>query len=133
MRGKNVGRRYDLKCRIKIELFLQDIETDALEPQESGMPLVHVKHIRLDTECGECFHSANPEHDLLTHPHFEIATVKLGSNQSVLGAVLGNIGIEQVDVYPSDAQFPKPGKNFSVQDRHCNAKVRITPTYLADW
>src|SRR5882762_1700780 len=122
MRRENIGCRDHLKCRIKIELLLQDLETDAFERQKRRVAFVHVKHIRLDAERGERFDSANPEHDLLTHSHLEVATVKLGSNQSVLGAVFGNIGIEQVDAYSSDAQFPKPGKNFALQNRHRDKK-----------
>src|SRR6266404_5606289 len=118
MRAKNVGGRDDLKCRIKIELFLHDIETDPLQREESRVALVHVKHVRLDTECAERFHAADPEHDLLTHPHLEIAAIKLGSDQSVFAAVFRNIGIEQVDVYPTHAQFPQPGENLPLQDWH---------------
>src|SRR5882724_865038 len=118
MRGKNVSRRYDLQRRVKIELLLNNIETDALKRHECRMPLVHVKNVRLDTERGECFDSANPKHDLLAHPHFQVAAIKLGSNQSVLRAVFRNIGVEEVHVYSSDAQFPKFGKNFPVQNRY---------------
>ena len=82
------------------------------------MPLVHVEHVRLDSERAERFHAADPEHDLLTHPHLEVAAIKLGSNQSILGSVFRNVGIEEVDVYPPHAQFPNPGKNFPVQNPH---------------
>ena len=34
MRSENVGRRYELKCRIKIELLLNNIESNALQRQE---------------------------------------------------------------------------------------------------
>src|SRR5437667_310448 len=96
------------------------------------MPLVHVKNLRLDTERGECFDAANSKHDFLAHSHLQVAAIKLGSNQSVLCAVFRNIGVEQVDCYPSDAQFPKPGKNFPVQNRHWDTKLGIAPPYLAD-
>src|SRR5438046_7626883 len=127
MRSENIGRRYDLKCRIKVELLLHDIQTNALERQERRMPFVHVKHVRLNSECSERFHSANPEHDLLTHAHLQVAAVKLGSNQSILGFVFRNIGVEEVDVYPSDAQFPNPGKNSPVLNLHRDNKLRLAP------
>src|SRR6266480_4174433 len=132
MRSENIGRRYDLKCRIKIELLFHDIETNALERQERRMPFVHVKHVRLNSERSERFHSANPEHDLLTHAHLKVAAVKLGSNQSILGFVFRNIGIEEVDVYPSDAQFPNPGKNVPVQNPHRDNKLRLAPANFSD-
>ena len=106
MRGENICRRDHLKRRVKIELLLHDIETDALQREERRMPLVHVEHVRLNAERGERFDAADPEHYLLAHPHFEVAAVKLGGDQSVLGAVFRNIGVEQINVYPPDAQFP---------------------------
>ena len=63
------------------------------------MPLVHMKHGRLNAERGQRFHAANPQHDFLAHPHLEVAAVKFGSNQSVLGAVFRNIAIEKVETY----------------------------------
>ena len=48
VRGENVGRRYDLERGIKIELLLDDIETNAFERQERRVPFVHVKHVRLE-------------------------------------------------------------------------------------
>src|SRR5437899_13002644 len=101
MRSENIGGRYDLKCRIKIELLFQDIETNALERQERRMPFVHVKHVRLNSERSERFHSSDPEHDLLTHAHLEVAAIKFGINQSILGFVFRNRGVGEVDVYPS--------------------------------
>src|SRR5438094_7198633 len=132
MRSENIGRRYDLKCRIKIELLFHDMETNALERQERRMPFVHVKHVRLNSERSERFHSANPEHDLLTHAHLQVAAVKLGSNQSILGFVFRNIGVEEVDVYPSDAQFPNPGKNFPAQNPHRDNEVRLAPANFSN-
>src|SRR5436190_5755251 len=132
MRSENIGRRYDLKCRIKIELLFHDIQTNALERQERRMPFVHVKHVRLNSEGSERFHSANPEHDLLTHAHLKIAAIKLGSNQSILGFVFRNIRVEEVDVYPSDAQFPNPGKNFAVQNPHRDNKLRLAPANFSN-
>src|SRR5439155_22232837 len=96
------------------------------------MSLVHVKNVRLDTERGECFDAANSKHDFLAHSHLQVAAIKLGSNQSVLCAVFRNIGVEQVDVYSSDAQFPNPCKNFLDQNRHRETKLVIDPRYLAD-
>src|SRR5919204_2445113 len=96
------------------------------------MSLVHVKHVRLDTQRAERFDATNPKHDLLAHAHFEVAAVKLGSNQSILGAIFRNISVEQVEVHPPDAQFPKSGENFAVQNLHRNKKLRIALPNLAD-
>ena len=82
------------------------------------MPLIHVKHVRLDSESSEHFHASNTQHDLLAHAHLEIAAVKLRGDAPVLRAVLRNIGVEQIDVHATDAQFPHPGENFPIQNWH---------------
>src|SRR6266436_3542166 len=97
------------------------------------MSFVHVKHVRLDSKRRECFHPANAEHDLLTHAHLKIAAVKLVGNQSVLGAVFRNIGVEEVDVYAADAQFPNPCKNIPVQNGNRDKKFRFAAADFSDW
>ena len=118
MRGKNIRGRDDLQRRIKVELPLDDIHTDPLQRQKRRVPFVHVKHVGLNSKRGERFDTAEAEHDFLAHPHLEVASVKLGGDQPVLRAVLRNIGVEKIDVYPADSQFPNPGENFPIQDRH---------------
>ena len=78
------------------------------------MPFVHVKHIRLDAERAQRFYAANAEDDLLAHPHFQIAAIKLGGNQPVLRAVFRSICIEQIQTHAANAQLPKLRKNFAV-------------------
>ena len=96
------------------------------------MAFVHVKHVRLDSERGERFDSADPEHDLLTHPHLEIASVKLSGDQSVFCAVLRDVGVEEIDVHAADAQFPNSGENFPIQNWHRNQKLCFAPADFAD-
>src|SRR5437879_11875194 len=96
------------------------------------MSFVHVKHVRLDSKRRECFHPANAEHDLLTHAHLKIAAVKLGGNQSVLGAVFRNIGVEEVDVYAADAQFPNPCENIPIQNGYRDKKFRFAAADFSD-
>src|SRR5438874_11583150 len=96
------------------------------------MPFVHVKHVRLDSNRRECFHPAYAEHDLLTPAHLKYAAVKLGGNQSVLGAVFRNIGVEQVDVYTADAQFPNPCKNIPVQNGNRDKKFCFAAADFSD-
>ena len=78
------------------------------------------------------FHAADAEHDLLAHPHLEVAAIKLSSNQSVLGAVFRDVGIEEIETYPANAQFPKSGKNFAIQNWHRNEQIRVAAMHFAD-
>jgi hypothetical protein len=48
--GEDVGCRYYLQSRVKIELLLDDVATDALQREERRVPFVHVKYGRLDAE-----------------------------------------------------------------------------------
>ena len=132
MRRENIGRRYDLQGRIKIEFLLDNIQTDPLQREEGRVSFVHVEHVRLDPERGERFHSSNTEHDFLTHAHLEVAAVKLRSDQSVFGAVFRNIAVEEIDVHPAYAQFPQPGKDFAIQNRHGNQNFGIPVAYLTN-
>src|SRR5216110_1367170 len=97
MCSEYVRRRYDLKRGIKIELPLDNVETNAFEREERRVPFVHVKYVRRDAQRGQRFDAADPEDDFLTHPHFEVATIKLGGDPPVLGTVFSNIGIEKIN------------------------------------
>src|SRR3954469_19840304 len=96
------------------------------------MSFVHVEHVRLNPERGESFHAADSEHDFLAHTHLEIAAVKLCGDASVLRVVLRNVRVEQIDVDATDAQFPNPGENFSIENRNRNEKLHFPPTSFAD-
>ena len=96
------------------------------------MPLIHVKHVWLDPQRGESFHAADPEHDFLAHAHLEITAVKLSGDSPVLDAVLRNVSVEQIDVHPPNAQFPNPGENFSIENRHRNEKFHFASASFTD-
>ena len=112
--GENVGRSCHLQRGIKIQLPLDHIETNAFEREEGRVPLVHVKHFCFDAERAQRFDPANPEHDLLPHPHFEIASIKLRGDQSVLGIVFRSVGIEKIKADAAHLQLPNLGENFAI-------------------
>src|ERR671919_2576822 len=95
------------------------------------MPFIHVKDIRLDAERVKRFHSADPEHDFLAHRHFEVAAIKLGGQQSVLGAVFRRVCIEKVNADPTHTQLPNLGENFATQHRHRNEQGHVATTDFA--
>src|SRR3954468_19259953 len=95
------------------------------------MSFVHVEHVGLDAERGESFYAADAKHDFLTHPHLEIAAIKLRGDAPVLRVVLRNVGVEEIDVYTTDAQFPNLGENFSIENEDRNEELRFAPASFA--
>src|SRR5947207_604188 len=91
-----------------------------------------VCRLRRNAQRGQRFDAADPEDDFLTHPHFEVATIKLGGDPPVLGTVFSNIGIEKINAYAANAEFPKLGENFSFQNWHRNEQVRVTAADFAN-
>src|SRR4029453_8387954 len=92
-----------------------------------------MKHFWLDPQRSESFHAADPEHDFLAHAHLEIAAVKLGGDAPVIRVVLGNVGVQEIDVHAPHPQFPNPGENFPIENRHRNKKLHFAPASFADW
>ena len=118
MGGEDVRGRDELERRIKIEPFLRDMKADALEREKGRMAFVHVKHFGVNPERGQNFDPADAKHDLLPHPHFEIAAVKLGGDAPIFRGVLGNVGIEKVKAHSPDVELPDLGKNFAIEEPH---------------
>src|SRR4029453_115540 len=91
-----------------------------------------MKHVWLDPQRCESFNAADPEHDFLAHAHLEITAVKLSGDSPVIGAVLRNVGVEQIDVDAPNAQFPNPCENFPIQNRHRNEKFHFASASFVD-
>src|SRR5262249_35932960 len=51
---------------------------------------------------------------------------------SVFCVVLRDIGVEEVDVDPADAQFPNSGENLPIQNRRRNQKICFALADLAN-
>src|ERR1043166_5003033 len=116
MSGENVCRSDNLKSGIKIQLSLDDVESNTFEREEGGVSFVHVEHLRVDPERDQRFHATDPEHNLLTHSPLEVAAIKFCGDQTVLGVVLGNVGVEQVKTDPANLELPNLGENFAIED-----------------
>src|SRR5438045_2032830 len=75
MRRENICRGDELERGIEIEALPSDMKSNAFEGKECGMAFVHVKDLGINAKRGQDLHSADAEHDLLPHSHFEIAAV----------------------------------------------------------
>src|ERR1051326_733546 len=57
------------------------------------------------------------------HSHFQVAAVKLGRNQAVLGVIWRRIGVEQIKTDATDLELPDFRKNIAVENPNRNQKV----------
>ena len=96
------------------------------------MSFIHVKNFRINAERGQGLDAANPEHQLLPHPHFEIATVKLGGDEPILGIVFGNVGIEKIKSDATDVQLPNFREDFAAEQSDRDEQIAIATAHLAD-
>ena len=59
--------------------------------------------------------AAHAQHDFLTDTHLQIAAVKLRGNGAVLGVVIGDIGVQQIEVDASNGEFPDLGEHLTAR------------------
>ena len=85
---------------------------DALQTQERRVALVHVVDGRLEAQRRQRAGAAHAEHDFLADAHFQVAAVELRGDGAVLGVVLGDVGVEQVEVDAADGQLPDLGEHL---------------------
>src|SRR5205085_5850570 len=127
--GENVGRRSDLKGGVKTEFLFRDEPPNPLEAEKGGVAFVHVENVRLDSERAQSVDAADTEHNLLSHSHFEVATVKLGGDESIFRVVLRNIGVEQVKFDATDLKLPNASVHIAVQNRHRHQCAIVAPDF----
>src|ERR1700693_477468 len=96
------------------------------------MAFVHVKTLRLDPERIERPHAADSEHDLLTHSHFLIAAIELGSDETIFGVVFRRVGVEKKQADPPDLKLPDFRKDLAVEDSNGNHQVGSVALHLAN-
>ncbi len=132
VRGENISRRHDLQGGIEIEIFLCPQNPDALQREEGGVAFVHVENLRADPELTQSPHTADSQHHLLPDAHLEIAAVKLGRDQTILGRVLRHVGVEEVKIDPADVQLPDLGVNLAVENLDRDEDARVIPAHFAE-
>src|SRR5262249_21939339 len=62
---------------------------------------------RFDAESPQCSHASDAEHDLLHDARFLVATIEVVGDVAIFGkGILLDVGIKEVDRYPSDIEPP---------------------------
>ena len=87
---------------------------DPFDAEECGMAFVHVGNGNLIAEGVEGAHTAHTEENFLAEAIQLVATIELTGHIAELGAILGDIGIEQNQRNPSDIQAPSREMEFFV-------------------
>jgi hypothetical protein len=81
----------------------------ALQTEKTGMPLIGVEHLGLHAGSLEGPHPAHAEQDLLADPVFGPAAVEAISDSPQIVIVGVDVGVEQVQLHPSDPGPPDLG------------------------
>ena len=100
------------------ELALRDELARALEAEEGGVPLVHVGHGGIDAEGAEGPDAAHAEEDLLLDAHLLVAAVEGRGDEAVLGAVLLDVRVEEVERGAADLDLPDLGRDEAARQVH---------------
>jgi hypothetical protein len=79
---------------------------DAFEPEEPGMALVHVEHLRVQVECAQGAHTADPEDDLLAKSVLLVAPVQTIRDRDDIGRIAGHVRVEQIERDSADVDTP---------------------------
>ena len=84
-----------------------------LEAQERRVALVHVQHVglRVGRQNGaQRAQAADAEHDLLANARVLVAAVQVAGDPAVVLAVVGQVGVEQVQRHATDLGQPDAGR-----------------------
>src|SRR5262249_34090949 len=68
--------------------------------------------------------AADTQDHLLADAHVGVAAVELGGDAPVLGGVLWDVGIEQVERNAADLDAPDAGPDFAARERHTDQERR---------
>jgi hypothetical protein len=108
--NRRVSRENGICCRdlerSRKRQTVGGVLAQALENQECGVPFVDVPHRGLQTESAQGAHAADAEDRLLLLPQLAATAIELGRDVSVLGDVLGHIGVQQQHRDTPDGGLP---------------------------
>ena len=105
VRGEHAARPHRLDRLVEGEPVADPL-TDPFEPEEAGVALVGVEHLRVDVEGPQRPHAADAEHDLLPETVLFVAAVEAVGDGHGLGRIAGDVRVEQVERDPPDVDAP---------------------------
>ena len=133
MYGVDGRGTYYLECLVEGETFVLDVVAKTLQVDMGSVSLVAVVSVVLDAQLLEHEHTTDTQHILLLQSVFPVTTVKLRGDETVVFAVLLQVGIHQVEVDSTYRHFPDVSVNASVIERNVqNDWIAVLVLYLAD-
>ena len=91
---------------------------DSFEPEESGVALVGVEHLRMDVECAQGAHASDAQDDLLAQPVLLVAAVEAVGDEPIGRGVVLDVGVEQVQRDPPHRRLPHRHVDLDAAIRH---------------
>ena len=79
------------------------------------MALVHVANGRRLAHGPQGPHAADAQHHLLADSHVVVAAVQPGRDLPILGAVLRDVGVEQIQGHTADLDAPEAGQHLAAR------------------
>ena len=82
------------------------------------MPFVEMKNAWFNSELSQQTHATDAQHFFLHHARLAIAAVEMSRHQPVGFFILRNIRVQQIELYPADANSPGAGPDSPAAHRH---------------
>ncbi len=107
MGGKNIGL-VDQVRRFSEGHPFTDVFQRPFEGQEGGMPFVHVPGGGCISQSPQGPYTAHPQQNLLGNAQFQITDVKPVGQLAIVGVVIRDVGVKQVQLDPPYIQLVDP-------------------------
>ena len=105
VRGEHAAAADDLDGGVEGQTLAHEL-ADALQPEEPGVALVGVEHVRGQPEGAQGAHATDAEDDLLAQTVVLVAAVEAIGDRDAVGRVAGDVGVEQVQRDATDVGAP---------------------------
>ena len=105
MRGEHAAAADDLDGGVEGQTLAHEL-ADALQPEEPGVALVGVEHVRGQPERAQGAHATDAEDDLLAQTVVLVAAVQAIGDRDAVRRVAGDVGVEQVQRDSTDVGAP---------------------------
>ena len=94
-------------------------------PQNAEWPSFMWQMVGCLTEGPQGADAADAQDHFLPDAHVVVAAVEAVGDLAVFGAVLRDIGVEQIKRHPADLDAPDPAPDFAARERHVDQE-RLT-------
>jgi hypothetical protein len=108
---------------VEAQPVVDDGPAHPLQPEEPGVTLVGVEHLRLVPDQLEGPDAADAEQDLLAQPVLAVTAVEAVGDRAAVVDVLLDVGVEEVQRHPGHLRFPDLGHERGAGQVHLHPHV----------